>query len=176
MLIASQPIAWYPRREPRPLDDDDRAAVADGDAELAGRLDEDPPQVGAVRVGGGDVRRLRPVVERVRAAARPVDELVADDELPEREVGPERAGCAWADDPADAQLAQRPQVRAKRDAVRRELVAAPVPRQERDALPADVADHDRGRRLSVRGLDLHLLGVVEQRGEPTAAEDPDHES
>ena len=52
-----------------PWIDDDRAAVAHRDAELARRLDEEPAQVGAVRVGRRDVRRLRPVVERVRAAA-----------------------------------------------------------------------------------------------------------
>ena len=65
MLITSQPIGLEPARlgpgrEARPLDHDDGASVADGDAELAGRLDEQPPQVGAVRVGGGHVRHRAP--------------------------------------------------------------------------------------------------------------------
>ena len=97
-------------------------------------------QVGAVRVGGRDVGRLGAVVERVLAPARPVDELVADDELAQLELGLERAGRVRADDPADAELLHRPDVRAVRDRVRRQLVLEPVPGQEGDATAADLAD------------------------------------
>jgi hypothetical protein len=37
------------------------------------------------------MRGLRAVVERVRPTPRPVDELIADDELAELEVGAQRA-------------------------------------------------------------------------------------
>ena len=92
MLTTSQPMLLEPRRlgagrEARALDDDHGAAVPRRDPELARGLDEQRPQLGAVRVGRGDVGRLRPVVERVRPAARAVDELVADDELAELELG-----------------------------------------------------------------------------------------
>src|SRR6266550_5642699 len=160
-------------REARALDRDHRAAVADRDRELAGRVDQKAPQVRAVGVGGRDVRRLGPVVERVRPAGRAVDELVADDELAELQVGLERAGGVRADDPPYAQLAHRPNVGAVRDPVRRQLVLAPVPRQECDAGAADLADHERRRRLAVRRVELDLLDLVQERVEARAAEDPD---
>ena len=84
-------------------------------------------QVGAVRVGGRDVRRLRPVVEGVRAARGAVDELVADDERAQLELGLQRARRARADQPPDAELAHRPDVRAVRDLRGRKLVRPPVP-------------------------------------------------
>ena len=65
------------------------------------------------------------VVERVRATARPVDELVADDELPARQIGPQRARRARADDAPHPELPHRPHVRPVRHAVRRQLVPAP---------------------------------------------------
>ena len=138
-----------------------------------GRLDEQAAQLRAVGVGRGDVRRLRAVVERVRAAARAVDELVADDELAQLELGLERARGVRADDPADAELPHRPDVRPVRDRVRRQLVLAAVAREERDALAADLADRERRRRLPVRRLDLDLLDVLEERVEAGAAEDAD---
>jgi hypothetical protein len=48
-----------------------------------------------------------------------------------------------------------------------------VSRQERDPSPTDVADRDRGRRRPVRRVEVDLLDVVEERGEPGAAEDAD---
>ena len=132
-----------------------------------------PPQVGAERIGGRDVRRLRALVERVLAPVRAVDELVADDELAELEVGLQRARRVRADDPPDAELLHRPDVRAVVDLRGRQLVRAAVPRQERDALAADVADRDGRRRRAVRRVDRHLLDVVEQRVEAAAAEDAD---
>jgi hypothetical protein len=85
----------------------------------------------------------------------------------------QRAGRVWADDPAHAELLQRPHVRAVVDLRGRQLVLASVARQERDAPAAEVADrHGRGR-LPVRRVDLDLLDVVEERVEAGAAEDAD---
>ena len=103
----------------------------------------------------------------------PVDELVADHELAQLELRLQPAAGVRADDPPDAELAHRPDVRAVRDLRRRQLVLAAVPRQERDALAADVAEHDRRRRLPVRRVDLDLLDVVEELVEAAPAEDPD---
>jgi hypothetical protein len=57
--------------------------------------------------------------------------------------------------------------------VRRELVLAPVPRQERHAYPAHVADRDGRRGLAVRGVDRHLVDGVDERVEPRPPEHPD---
>jgi hypothetical protein len=46
--------------------------------------------------------------------------------------------------------------------VRRELVLAPVARDEGDALATDVADDGRRRRRPVRRLDLDLFGAFEE--------------
>jgi hypothetical protein len=54
-------------------------------------LDEELPQPGAVGIGRRDVSGLGPVVEGVPAAPGTVDELVADDERAELEVGAQRA-------------------------------------------------------------------------------------
>jgi hypothetical protein len=48
-----------------------------------------------------------------------------------------------------------------------------VPRDERHAPSAHLAHHGRRGRRSVRRLDLHHLGLVEERGEPRSAEDAD---
>src|SRR5262249_45304377 len=143
------------------------------DPELAGGLDEDAPQVGAVRVGGRDVGRLRALVEGVGAAGRAVDELVADDERAELELRAKRAGGARADQATDAELPHRPDVRAVRHLRRRQLVLPAVAREEGHALSAELADDERRRRFAVRRLDLDLLDVVEERVEARAAEDPD---
>src|SRR6059058_1166896 len=83
---ALEPLRLGARGEARALDRHDRAAVPDRDPELARGLDQQLPEVRAVRVGRRDVRRLRTVVEAVRAAGGAVDELVADDELAEPEL------------------------------------------------------------------------------------------
>src|SRR5829696_8458392 len=169
-----EPQRLRARREAGPLDDDHRPAVPNRYTPLPCRLDEQPAEVAAKRVGGGDVRRLGAVVEGVGTAARPVDVLVADDEVADLEVAGERARRAWADDPAHSRLAHRPDVGAERDAVGRELVGPAMPGNERHALAADVSDSNRGRGLPVRRVDLELLNVIEERVEPGPAEDPDH--
>ena len=148
-------------------------AASHRDAELARGLDEHTPEHGAVRVRGRHVGRLGAVVERVGPATGQIDELVAHDELAEREVRPERSRGGRAEDPPDAELAHRPDVRAVRDRVRRELVPAAVPRAERDVPACDLADDERRRRLPVRRVDLELLDPVEERVEARAAEDAD---
>ena len=177
--MASQPCGLEPTRlgprgEPRPLDDDHRPTVTNGDAELTRRLHEQAAQVGAERIGGRDVCRLRPVVEGVRAAARTVDVLVAHDERAALELARERTRGAGADDAADARLPERPHVRAEGDTVGRQFVVAAVAREESDARPRDLAHGKRRGRLPVRSVDLDLLDVLEKRVEAGATEDADH--
>ncbi len=78
------------------------------------------------------MRRLGAVVEGVGAAIRPVDELVADHELAQAQVGSERSGGIRPELPAGTHLAERPDVRAVGDLVWRQLVPAPVAGEERD--------------------------------------------
>ncbi len=164
MLIVSQPISWnhfdsarVEKRGPwmTTTVPPSRAGMPSSPAVST----RSARRSGAVRVGGRDVRRLGPVVEGVRPPARPVDELVADDELAELELGLERARGVRPDDPPDAELLHRPDIRAVGNRVRRELVVQPVAREKSDALPADLADRERRRRLPVRRLDRHLLDV-----------------
>ena len=57
--------------------------------------------------------------------------------------------------------------------MRRELVVQPVPRQERDPPSTDVAERDRRRCGSVRGIEVDLLHVLEEPVEARSAEHPD---
>jgi hypothetical protein len=166
MLMTPQPIEEN-------LDHDHRAAVADVDALRAPGVEQDRAQVGAVGVGGRHVRRHRAVVERVPAAARAVDELVADHERPRRQGRIEAARRARADDPVHAELAHRPQVGPVGHRVRRQLVVAAVAGQEGHPLPADVADREAIRRRAVGRVHGHLLGILQERVEPRPAEDAD---
>jgi hypothetical protein len=52
-------------------------------------------------------------------------------------------------------------------------VVTPVPGDERDLAPGDLADHDRVARRAERGLDNDLGRVVEERVETRSADDPD---
>ena len=115
-------------------------AVANGDAELARRLDEQAAQVGTVGIRRGDVGCLGPVVERILPRPRPVDELIADDELAELEVGLQRARGVRADDAAYPELLHRPDIGPVGDPVRRELVPAAVAREKGDSGSLDFAD------------------------------------
>jgi hypothetical protein len=60
------------------------------------------------------------------------------------------------------QLVDRPQVRARRKLVRRELVLQAVAREERDTTIRHRSDHDRCRRVTVRRRQGVLFGVVEE--------------
>jgi hypothetical protein len=53
------------------------------------------------------------------------------------------------------------------------LVLDPVPREERHAPPADLAQGDRRRRVPERGVDVDLLDVLQERVETRSAEDAD---
>ena len=92
--------------------------------------------------------------------------------LAELQLGAKRARRAGADDAARAQLAHRPCIRAVWDLVRRQLVHTTMPWEKCDALPGNLADHDRRRRLPVGRLDLDLLRVVEQRVEARPPKTP----
>ena len=136
-------------------------------------LDEELPEPGAVGVGRRDVSGLGPVVEGVPAVPGAIDELVADDERAELEVGAQRARRARPDDPPDADLAEGPEVGAVGDPVRRQLVLRAVPRQECDLLAAELAEGDGRGRLPVRRVELDGLDALQERVEPAPAEDPD---
>ena len=111
------------------------------------------PAGGAVGVGDRDVDRAL-VVVGLHASARAVDELVGDDERAGPEVRSQPADRARGQHLADAERAQRPEVGAVGDLVRRESVVATVPGQEGHPAVADRADDDRvataGRRASRR--------------------------
>jgi hypothetical protein len=57
--------------------------------------------------------------------------------------------------------------------VRGQLVLAPVAWQEGDGQPVDLTDGYGGGRVPIRGLDLDVTDVVQQRIETGAAEDAD---
>src|SRR5581483_2760520 len=67
----------------------------------------------------------------------------------------------------------RPQVGEVGNLVRRELVLGAVTRNERHPASSDLADHRVGRGPAVGGLEANGLGLLEERGEPGASEDPD---
>ena len=120
----------------------------------------------AVRVGELDVHRLALVVERLRPAGGPVHELVRDGQRA-RPVGRgQRAHGAGREHLPDADGAQRPQVRAVRDAVRREPVITAVPRHERHPPAGHLADDQRVARRAERGLDRYLVGGVQELVQP----------
>ena len=104
---------------------------------------------------------------------RPVDELVAHDEVAGLDLELERSGGARRDDGLDAERAHRPDVRPVVDLVRRDRVAPAVARQERDAALADRSQEERVGRRAVRRVDLDLADVVEQRVEARTAEHAD---
>ena len=126
-----------------------------------------------VDVGRGEVGHDRAVVERVGAAARPVDELVAHDEVARLDVRLERAGRARRDDGLHAERAHRPDIGPVVDPVRRDRVAPTVARQEGDPAAGDVGQEERVRRRAVGRIDLDLAHVLEQRVEARAAEHAD---
>src|SRR3954447_5673185 len=90
------------------------------------------------------------------------------------QVGLQGAAGAGTDDPPHARLAHRPDVGAEVDLVRRELVLVAVARHEGNLLAVDLPHADRRRRRAVRGLEAHLLNLVEELVEARAAEDADH--
>ena len=151
MLIVSQPASWnhldsarVEKRGPwmTTTVPPSRALMPSSPAVSTRRAPAGRGSTGRRRRRGSSRGRRR----TCRAAARPVDELVADDELTQLELGLERAGGVRADDPPHAQLAHRPDVRPVRDRVRRQLVLQAVPRQERDSAARDLADGEgRGR-------------------------------
>ena len=155
--------------EARPLDHHHRPAV---EHPVAGSADERGPQVRAVgirerRVGGARVDiGLHP-------GGGPVDELVGDHQGAGLGLRLQPAHGAGRQHLLDAEAAQCPHVGAVVDPVRRELVPGAVARQERDRLPGDLADRDRGGRVAVRRAHGDLGGVLEELVEATAADHGD---
>src|SRR5439155_1946743 len=85
----------------------------------------------------------------------------------------ETARGARADHGPYAQRAERPDVGAVVDAVRRNRVASAVARHERHLAPGHLGQEDAVGRRPVGRIDLDLAYVVEQRIEARPAEDAD---
>ena len=173
--MTSQPADRYQfdsaGREARALDDHDRPAVVHGDPGLTGR-----PRQRAGRGSTGRRRRCaRPpaVEERVGPPRRAVDQLVAQDEVARRDLRPQRARRARADDAAHAELAHRPHVGPVVHPVGRQLVVDAVAGQEGHAPVADRAEGHGRRRRAVRRVHRDEGDVVEEAVEPGPAEHPD---
>ncbi len=135
-------------------------------------VDRVRPARGAVRVGERDVHRVL-VVEGLDPSGGPVHQLVGDDQGAGTVGGGERPDRARRQDAAHAERAQRPEIGAVRDHVRREPVVLAVPGQERHPAARHVADQHRLARLAERRLDRHLFGVGEELVEAGTADDPD---
>jgi len=111
------------------------------------------------------------VVEGLHPSGGAVDELIRDDERAGPERRQEAADRTRGEDLADAQFAQRPQVRPVRDPVRWMAVIAAVPGQERGPTVADHGHRDRVGGLAERGFHVVLLGPGQERVEPRATDD-----
>ena len=105
-----------------------------------------------------------PVVERVGPTVRPVDELVAQDEVAGLDVALERTGGTRRDHRLHAEGAHRPDVGPVVDPVGRDRVTPAVTGEERDLPVGDGGEEERVGRGAVRGVDLDLPDVVEQGG------------
>ena len=92
---------------------------------------------------------------------------------PSRELGTEGTRCARPDDPADAELLHRPDVRTEVDLGGRKFVSAPVSRDESDASSADRPYHRARGRLSEGGCELDFIRVLEELVEPRSSENAD---
>src|ERR1019366_6154253 len=168
-----EPLRLGFRREARPLDHHDRAPLVDRDAVLADHLDGDPAQLRVIRLGRADVTDDRAVEEGVGPTARPVDELVAYDKMARLDRPLERARRTRADHGLDPQRLHPPHVRPVIDPVWRQGMASTVARQECDRTTGDIGQEVTVGRRAVRGVDLHLSNVVEERIEARASEDAD---
>src|ERR1700752_1859203 len=89
-------------------------------------------QLGAVRVGKAHVLDDFPDQVGVVAAPCPVDQLIEHDHVPGGDVEAEGADRTGADDPADTEVPERPQVGPTVDGVGRHLVAKAVSGQKGD--------------------------------------------
>ena len=129
---------------------------------------------GAVRIGEGDVRRdraRRRTCSRGRACGRRAGRRSRS-----RRASRSAAASRTRSGPSTrrhAELLHRPHVRPVGDAVRRELVLQAVPRDERDAAAADVADHRRRAGLAVRRVDRPRSRVAPGTSRTRAAEHAD---
>ncbi len=177
MLMTSTPAVEYQRdsarvekRGPCTTTTVPRRAVA--------RPTTRPPRQGgaqlrAVGVGEAHVLDHLPVEVGVVPAPRPVDQLVEDDHVARGDVGAQRAHRARADDPADAEVPERPQVGPAVDRVGRHLVPEAVAGQEGDRPAPDPPDRDRRRRRAVRGRGRDFGGAVQPAVEAGPADDRD---
>jgi cellulose synthase/poly-beta-1,6-N-acetylglucosamine synthase-like glycosyltransferase len=167
------PARLGPGGEPRALDDDERPRRHRRPARIRRRRYRAGPADRAVRVGELDVHRAALVVERLRPARGPVRELVRHRQRARPVDVRQRADGAGRDHLPHPDRAQRPQVGAVGDAVRREPVAAAVPRQEGHPPPGHLPDHHRVAGHPERGLDRDLVDGLEELVQPGAADDGD---
>ena len=110
-----------------------------------------------------DVRDQSTAEERRDAAARPVDELVRDDEVERLVFLFQAAHRARGEDVFDAERLEAEDVGAKVQLRWHQPVPETVPREEGHALAAQRADHVRRRRLPERRLDAPLFAIRQLR-------------
>src|SRR6266851_8019816 len=106
----------------------------------------------------------------VRPTPRPVDELVAHDEVARLDVRLQAACRVGSDDALHPQILEGPEVGAVVDRRRRDGVLRAVTGQEGDSAAGNRTDRDAVAGLSVRRADFDELDVVQKLVEPRPAE------
>ena len=137
--LGGVPLRLGPGGEPRALDDHERPRRPPAPSPPLGGQSATARPAGQYGSANGTCTRAL-VVVRLRPARGPVHELVRHHQRARTVGRGQRADRAGREDLADADRAQRPQVRPVGDPVRREPVVAAVPGQERHPAPGDLAE------------------------------------
>ena len=161
--------------ELRPFHADVGATLVDLRSLLASRLRHQHRGAGADRVGEGDMRDDAVAEVGVSAVARPIDELVREDDVGRRVRLFHRPDRAGGEDRVHAERLEPVDVRAVVDLGRHVAVTAAVARKERDLHAVDVAEDVRVRGVAERRRDHPLVHDVEARHvvQAGAADDAD---
>src|SRR5579872_4931774 len=168
--LRGEPPALRLRGEARSVDRYYRTRFVDHNAVFADDLGGQFSQVRTVGIGRADVIDLRPLVEGVLPAARPIHILVADHEMLRFHVGLEAARRAGADEITYAERFEGPDVGAIVDSVRGDRMMAAVPRYKSDIPVAEVRDKETVAGRPIGCVDLYLAHVVEQAVEAAATD------
>jgi hypothetical protein len=157
-----EPLALGFGGEAGSVDDDNRAALVDGNAVGANLLDGDLAQHGAIRVSRRDMMHGGTLIESVGAPVRAVDILVGDNKVAWLDMGLQAACGTGADDCLHAEFLHRPYIRTVVDFVWRDGVLAPVSREEGYAPPVHLANRDEVAGWTVGRINFHLLHFVQK--------------
>ena len=113
------------------------------------------------------------VDEGLDPSAGAIDQLIGHDEVAGAHGGPESADGAGGKDLPDAEGRQRPEIRPVVDSVGWIFMVRPVTRKERHRSSAKLTHPNRRAGLPVRGLDIALGRVRQERVEAAPADDGD---